>query len=244
MESIGNLKKKFYNLSRGLVDYKAMKQAEEYEEYRQIAARLRTFDPESLTDPAEKMAFWINLYNTIVIHGIVELGIQSSVREISAFFANIAYYIGDFVFSAEEIEHGILRANARPPYRLFPLLGKNDTRRGLSLAKVDPRIHFALVCGSRSCAPIRFYDPALIDEQLDRAAKNFVNSSEVIIMPEKNKVFLSQIFRWYKRDFGGKQNIFNFLLKYHDKNEKSEFLKQNINTVEVEYLFYDWNLNH
>ncbi len=244
MASIGNLKNKFYNLSRGLVDYEAMKQSEEYGRYRQIAARLRTFDPKALTDPGQKKAFWINLYNTIVVHGIVELGIQSSVREISDFFSNIVYRIGDFAFSAEEIEHGILRANARQPYHLFPLFGKNDPRRGLSLTNVDPRIHFALVCGSRSCAPIRFYEPPLIDEQLDRAAKNFVNSSEVIILPEKNKIFLSQIFSWYNRDFGGKQKIFNFLLKYHDKNEKTEFLKQNMNSIEVEYLFYDWNLNH
>ena len=93
---------------------------------------------------------------------------------------------------------------------------------------MDPRIHFALVCGSRSCAPIRFYEADHIDEQLDIAARSFVKSSEVIVVPEQGKVFLSQIFRWYKRDFGGRRGVFDFLLRYLDKDEKSVFLQENI----------------
>ncbi|MBW1852305.1 MAG: DUF547 domain-containing protein, partial [Deltaproteobacteria bacterium] len=117
-------------------------------------------------------------------------------------------------------------------------------RRGLSLENIDPRIHFALVCGSRSCAPIRFYEADLIDEHLDTAAKNFINSSEVLILPEKDKIFLSQIFNWYKKDFDGTDKIFQFLLMYLTANEASEFLKKNTTSIKVEYLFYDWNLNH
>jgi len=244
MASIGDLKDSFYDLNRGLVDYEAMKRSTEYDRYQGIAARLRAFDPESLSTPSQKKAFWINLYNTIVVHGIVELGITSSVREIPDFFRSISYRIGRFTFSAEEIEHGILRANTRPPYGLFPSFKRSDPRRLLSLDFVDPRIHFSLVCGSRSCAPIRFYESHLVDEQLETAAKHFINSSEVIILPEKNKIFLSQIFRWYSRDFGGKERIFHFLLKYLDRDEKSMVLKRNMDSIDVEYLFYDWNLNH
>jgi len=29
-----------------------------------------------------------------------------------------------------------------------------------------------------------------------------------------------------------------------DSDWKREFLTENINQVKVEYLFYDWNLNH
>ncbi|VBB44046.1 conserved hypothetical protein [uncultured Desulfatiglans sp.] len=76
------------------------------------------------------------------------------------------------------------------------------------------------------------------------AAKNFVNSSEVIVLPEKNKIFLSQIFDWYERDFGGKEGIRRFLLRYLDKNDKWAFIDRNWSTIKVEYLFYDWNLNH
>ncbi|MEE9610116.1 MAG: DUF547 domain-containing protein, partial [Desulfatiglandales bacterium] len=164
MFSIGELKDKFFDLNRGLVDYEAMKRSSEYRNYQEIAAQLKVFDPEIISSPAQKKAFWINLYNAIVVHGIVELGISSSVKEISDFFAGIYYQIGEFTFSAEEIEHGILRANARPPYGIFSLFKGNDPRGRFSLKSIDPRIHFALVCGSRSCAPIRFYEADLIDK--------------------------------------------------------------------------------
>ncbi len=79
---------------------------------------------------------------------------------------------------------------------------------------------------------------------MDTAARNFINSSEVIILPEQKKVFLSQIFNWYKKDFGGKRKIFHFLLKYLNEEEKSIFIRENMDSIAVEYLFYDWNLNH
>ena len=70
------------------------------------------------------------------------------------------------------------------------------------------------------------------------------NSSEVLILPERNTIFLSQIFNWYERDFGDKRKVFLFLLKYLEEDEKSEFLRKNMDTIQMEYLFYDWNLNH
>ncbi|MFC1867539.1 DUF547 domain-containing protein [Thermodesulfobacteriota bacterium] len=244
MSSIGDLKDKFYDLNRGLVDYETLINSVDYRHYREVAAWLRAFDAATLSSSNDKKAFWINLYNTIVVHGIVELGITSSVREVSDFFTRIAYRIGAFTFSAEDIEHGILRANARPPYRTFHRFGRGDPRSRFSLGDIDPRIHFALVCGSRSCAPIRFYEADLIDEQLDTAARNFITSSEVLILPENNKIYLSPIFKWYRKDFGTVDKIFHFLLNYLDDDEKSGFLKENMEGIEIEYLFYDWNLNH
>lgn len=245
MATMGDLKERFYNLNRGLVDYEALKNSPEYRRmYQEMSAKLQYFDPTKLSSLDEKVAFWINLYNTIVVHGIVELGVASSVREISNFFGHIAYRIGKYTFSAEDIEHGILRANSRPPYRPFPLFRRNDPRRQFSLERIDPRIHFALVCGSRSCAPIRFYEPSRIHEQLEIATKNFINSSEVVLLPEEKKILLSQIFNWYKGDFGGKKQIFEFLQRYLNRDEKLDFLERNKDSIVVEYLFYDWNLNH
>ena len=156
----------------------------------------------------------------------------------SALFLDLIYEYYD------KDKHGILRANARPPYGLFRPFRRNDIRRNLSLEDLDPRIHFALVCGSRSCAPIDFWKAESVDAQLEKAAAHFINSSEVIILPEQNKVFLSQIFKWYKRDFGGKSQILNFVLKYLRSRETFHFLEKNIDNIRVEYLFYDWNLNH
>ena len=170
--------------------------------------------------------------------------LASSVREMTNFFTHIFYKIGDYTFSPDEIEHGVLRSNARPPYHVFSVFRRNDPRRQFSLNTSDPRIHFALVCGSRSCAPIRFYQANVIDEQLDTATMSFINSSEVVILPEKNKVLLSQIFNWYIKDLGKRKDLFKFLLRYLNPDDKAKYLVEHMDTIEVEYLFYDWNLNH
>lgn len=111
------------------------------------------------------------------------------------------------------------------------------------LKPVDPRIHFALVCGSRSCAPIDFYDIDTLSEQLDAASKSFVNYSEVIILPEERKVFLSEIFRWHEEDFGKKNGILDFIFDYLTDDEIRRFMQLNAPTLQIEYLHYDWNLN-
>ena len=178
------------------------------------------------------------------MHGIVALGIKSSVREVENFFHSVQYKIGNEKYTPDDIEHGILRSNARPPYRVFRAFRSSDLRARFALEEQDPRIHFALVCGSRSCAPIRFYQAESIDQQLDAASANFINSSEVVILPEAEKILLSQIFNWYSRDFGGRQKVFDFLLQYLDQDDKADYLSQHRYHINVEYLFYDWNLNH
>lgn len=41
---------------------------------------------------------------------------------------------------------------------------------------LDPRIHFALVCGAKSCPPIKLYSAATLEEGLSAAADTFCAS--------------------------------------------------------------------
>jgi len=126
------------------------------------------------------------------------------------------------------------------PWKQFGLF---NSKRKFSLTIMDPRIHFALVCGSRSCAPIKYYTPEGVNDELELAAQNFINSSEVIVVPEENRILLSQIFKWYKIDFRGKMGIVNFVKKYILDDDKREFLEKTGSGVKIDYLYYDWNLN-
>jgi hypothetical protein len=244
MKAMKTCQERFFDLDRGLVDYGKMKASKEYAAYKALTEQLHSFDLHSLTTHEEKLAFWINLYNTIVIDGIIELEIDTSVKEIPDFFEKIAYQIGPYRFSPDDMEHGILRGNTRPPYHPLRQFKREGPRSEFVVSPVDPRVHFALVCGSRSCAPIRFYEADQIEEQLELAAFNFINSSEVVLLPEEKKVIMSQIFDWYERDFGGKKAVLEFMIKYFDSDSKRAFVKENIDSIKIEYLFYDWNLNH
>jgi len=44
-----------------------------------------------------------------VVDAIVTLGIIASVKEVPGLFRNVKYRIGKYIFSADDIEHGILR---------------------------------------------------------------------------------------------------------------------------------------
>ena len=243
MRSIRTLRDRFYNTERGLVDYEQLKDSHEYRSYRVLTNGLRQFNPEMIMGRKGKIAFWINLYNTIVVDAIVTLGITASVKEVPGFFRNVKYRIGKYVFSADDIEHGILRSNARPFFSPLCPFSPRDPRKRFMLFPVDPRIHFALVCGSRSCAPIDYYDGETVYDQLEVAAKSFVNSSEVLILPEQKKILISEIFRWYEKDFGGLRGIKDFLTDYLVDLRAKNFIRDNYRDLVIEYLHYDWNLN-
>ncbi len=242
LASIRDIKSRYYT-EEGNVDYNAIRNSAEYQEYKHLTAALRNYNLELLTTREERLAFWINIYNTIVVDGIISLGIRSSVKEVMGFFSRIKYIIGGYSFSPDDIEHGILRANKRHPSRPFRQFGPFDVRKKYVLEKVDPRIHFALVCGSRSCAPIRFYTPEGIERELDMAATNFINSSEVVVIPEEHRIVLSMIFKWYKKDFGGLDGVIDFIIRYSVDDDKRTFLSEHRHGLKVDYLYYDWNLN-
>jgi hypothetical protein len=242
--AMADLKAGFIDTESGVVRYKAIRGSEEFERYKDLTRGLRSFDLRSLKDRGQRLAFWINIYNTAVIHGVIELGLERSVKDFPGFFDRIAYEIGGFHFSLNQIEHGLLRNNRRHPFRLFRPFREKDPRLEFAITPFDPRIHFALVCGARSCPPIGFYEAEQIDFQLQLAATSFINSPQVKFLPQEGTVLISMIFKWYKVDFGGSdRELLETLLKYLDEGENKTLLKENRDQLRIRYQPYDWNLN-
>ncbi|MBW1991771.1 MAG: DUF547 domain-containing protein, partial [Deltaproteobacteria bacterium] len=77
----------------GRVAYERMAQSEIYQDFLKLSRNLKTMNLRGLTRREEKMAFWINLYNVIVIHGVIALGIRDSVKEVWNFFRRVQYQI-------------------------------------------------------------------------------------------------------------------------------------------------------
>jgi hypothetical protein len=242
--SMADLKARLIDPETGLVRYDAIRSSEQFEKYKDLARGLQSFDLQSLKDREQRLAFWINIYNAAVIHGIIQLKVRNSVKEVSKFFDRVVYEIGGYRFSLNDMEHGILRGNRRPPYRLWIPFPKKDPRLAFAVLPMDPRIHFALVCGARSCPPIGFYEPGQIDFQLQLAAESFINSPRVRILPKENAVLISMIFKWYKADFGGSDRaVVDTILSFLDEGEEKNFLTGNSDRIRMKYQPYDWNLN-
>ncbi|NCF65564.1 MAG: DUF547 domain-containing protein [Chloroflexi bacterium] len=228
------------------VDYEALYNSEAYTAYRQEElAALQQFDPQQLLSVEASRAFWINLYNALVIDAVISFDVQKSVTEgrlgMMTFFRQAAYMVSGQRMSLEDIEHGILRGNRGNPYVLGAHFPASDPRLDWSLP-LDPRVHFALNCGGRSCPPIRTYEAEKLDQQLDLATHAYLNA-EVEVRPDQKELVLSQIFRWYAADFSGGDNLIQFLVDYLPDGEKRRLLLSSGHDLRIVYKPYDWRLN-
>lgn len=235
-------------ISQQAVDYARLQESAAYEEYRRCAGLLRHFDPDSLGSVEARLAFWINLYNALIIDAVIALGVRESVEEVPGFFWRAAYAVGGYRFSAMDIEHGVLRANAAHPAIPGPQFGGRDPRRRFALADLDPRVHFTLVCAARSCPPISAYSPDQVDEQLNLAARAFIDGGGVVVSREENTLRMSRIFQWYAPDFGAwplalgsRQALREFAGPYLRDPDDRAFVREE--GPAVRFQDYDWSLN-
>lgn len=225
------------HLAAGSLPSEAMVATEAYRRYRGEAAELRGFDPAALQSWAERTAFWINLFNALVIDAVITFGVRESIRETPGFFHLAAYNVGGYRFSLNDIEQGLLRGNQSLHPRLPPPLSAADPRLTLRSGALDPRVHFALNCGARSCPPIRVYDAAHLDRQLDAAADSFINGEGVQI--EGGRAVLSPIFAFYEADFGGAAGVGDWVLCYLADPAARALVEQGA----VVLGNYDWRLS-
>lgn len=242
-QGMNDLKGAFYDLETGHVNYRAIPGSEAYGAFRALTQELNDFDPGILLSQEARLAFWINLYNALVVDGIIACGIVSTVKEQRGFFEKVAYRIGGETYSLDVIEHGILRRNAAKHPLLPRPLRRNDPRQEHMLQRAEPRIHFTLVCGSKSCPPIGVYQEERIEAQLELAAQAFVNSDQVQPHPDNQRLSLSHIFKWYGRDFGSRPQLLQWLSRYRRNPSESAWLQANASQIQINWLPYDWGLN-
>jgi len=136
-----------------------------------------------------------NVYNGITNYLIVKIPIQKKMKEVADIFARKVLPIQHLHLSLNDIEHGILRRNARNH------LVSNDPILQEMVEAIDYRIHFALNCGATSCPAIAFYSSDAIEKELALAEQLFVNT-EFIIDDIAKALTCSEIFKWYRADFG------------------------------------------
>ncbi len=245
-ESLNKIKSLAVTPDGGQVDYQQIPNDPLYQSYSELVRDLIDFDYKSLNGKDQQLAFWINLYNSLVIDGVIQGKVQNSVTEswlgILGFFQKASYRINDQRFSLTDIEHGVLRGNQGFPYIPGPHFASLDPRIESIITDFDPRIHFALNCASNSCPPIGVYTPENIQDQLDLAARSFINN-DLKVDQDGNQISVSKIFQWYLADFGGEKALVEFLKQYLLDGESRKWIIENQSTLKVKFHSYDWGLN-
>ncbi|MHA1910173.1 MAG: DUF547 domain-containing protein [Candidatus Kariarchaeaceae archaeon] len=172
----------------------------------------------------EEFAFWLNSYNLLTLKGVlIELEKNPSWKGNLSLFSKIKFFylrkfkVANRKMSLYNLENKILRRNFK-----------------------DPRIHFAINCGSISCPylPNRLFDAEGLDEFLHSLTRYFINMEEqVFYNEEEDKLYLNPIFKWYRKDFKQDGGVVEFIKKYWNGPIEK------LNRSKIAYLPYNWKLN-
>jgi hypothetical protein len=183
----------------------------------------------------------------MIKHAFIKVGIAGSS---GAFFKGVHYNVGGDVLSLDDVEHGIIRANTRHPYALSEPFSKADQRQRLSCKTLDPRIHFALNCGAKSCPPINNFTAEAVEEELRIVTMAYCENDDNVSMDEeKNELSLSMLFKWYASDFlAGTSKTMPEVVATYLRGDRQEQLQGMMDLsskkpVALTYKPYDWSTN-
>ncbi|KAH9318744.1 hypothetical protein KI387_020513 [Taxus chinensis] len=87
------------------VDYQRIRLSEEFRRYLNVVQDLQRVDVLALTR-AEKLAFFLNIYNSMVIHATIQKVYPDGMLERKEFFNEFLYLIGGYPYSLSEIQNG------------------------------------------------------------------------------------------------------------------------------------------
>ncbi|MEO5617757.1 MAG: DUF547 domain-containing protein [Candidatus Eisenbacteria bacterium] len=209
-----------------------------------IRRLFESVDPAGL-DVKNRRAWAINFYNFMVIEQITDhLLIPGkvrqrylSVRDIKLdgedFFKHPVVKIDTVRYSLDDFEKHFLfddferKPNVAPP------------------ATLDPRIHFAIVCGAIGCPPLqpRAFRAESLEIQLNSATRQSLASPKHFLFTSGSaNVRISALFIWYAQDFGGPQAAVGWAAKYTPKETRAELekIKDRALTAQINW---DWKLN-
>ncbi|MBE0486958.1 DUF547 domain-containing protein [Marinobacter sp.] len=202
----------------------------------QQRARLASFDLSQLDSREHAVAFWINAYNFFMIDQILTERpngqLVSSVWDyggrINPFVKNVFgranFIVGGQAYSLDEIEKGIL-------------LGDDYQARGWK----DARVHFAVNCASVGCPPLRteIYTAANLEKLLAENTRRAL-STERQLRVESGRLYVSELFKWYEKDFQEASGSNRAFILEWATPEVSERVK---GAAGLSYIDYDWSLN-
>ncbi|KAK8672924.1 hypothetical protein V6N13_111281 [Hibiscus sabdariffa] len=149
----------------------------------------------------QKLAFWINTYNSCMMNAILEHRVPEFPETVVALMQKATITVGGHLLNAITIEHFILRL----PFHLkftCPKAAKNDevkARYMFGLEWSEPLVTFALSCGSWSSPAVRVYTAAHVEEELETAKRDYLQAA--VGMSRTNKLIIPKLLDWYLLDF-------------------------------------------
>lgn len=195
--------------------------------------RIARARPDLWSIPSEALAFYLNAYNAIAIHQVIQHYPVGSLPEIPLAFAR-PYPVGRELLSLNTLLHAKIRAFG------------------------DPRVHAAVVPAARSAPRLRAFTSTELDQELDVAMRALL--ADPVRGPrgadEGQPVQLSPIFHCFAGDFAAPDRMPDLVMNmrgYLRPEIALPYLRPYIPPAVVDHLKrpgtrmtwlpYDWSLN-
>jgi hypothetical protein len=184
--------------------------------------------PVSTLPRNDQFALWANLYNALTVQEVLNAYPVRSIRSIRSRGTGLdpAGFTGPWRTRLVTVEGRSLSLDAIEHEILRPTFG-------------DPRVHYAVNCASVGCPNLQreAFRGEELDAQLDAAARAYVNSNRGVELTRRG-LRLSQIYSWFREDFGSEQDLRAHLARYATGQRA-----QRIPTDPIVGYQYDWDLN-
>ncbi|KAJ0985217.1 hypothetical protein J5N97_003573 [Dioscorea zingiberensis] len=182
--------------------------------FRSLVEQLAKVNAIHLNDN-EKLAFWINLYNALIMHAYLAYGVPKSDLKLFSLMQKAAYTVGGHSFSAACIEHVILKLKTpgyKPQAALLLALQKlklSEEQRKCSIETPEPLAAFALSCGMFSSPAVRIYTANNVREELQEAQRDFIQAS--VGLSSKGKLMIPKMLHCFARGFIDDANLASWI---------------------------------
>ncbi|XP_069153601.1 uncharacterized protein [Solanum lycopersicum] len=170
--------------------------------FRTLVKSLEKVDPRNMTRE-EKLTFWINIHNALVMHAYLAYGTQNSVRSSSILKA--AYNVGGHCVNAYVIQSSILGIQphySAPRLRTLFSPGKKfatgNCRHTYAIEYPEPLVHFALSLGASSDPAIQVYTAKNVFQDLKVAKEEFIRAT--ICINKDKRIYLPKIICYFAKD--------------------------------------------
>jgi hypothetical protein len=220
---------------KGRVDYAGLKQdlAALKVFTDQLARASPENKPELFTTDDDRKRYYLTAYNAYVLfHAASAYPDKHALWASLGWFKNKDIVLGGVKLTLNDLEHNIIRKKF-----------------------LDPRIHFYLNCGAKSCPPLKAKAIAenATEAELEESARSFINDpSNVRFDSESRTLYLSKIFDWYEDDFINylkvrrglaRPRICQYIALYLTGADGEALARIPASQIKVKHLDYDKGLN-
>ncbi|XP_039018886.1 uncharacterized protein LOC120150701 [Hibiscus syriacus] len=172
--------------------------------YRSLVYQLEEVDVRRM-EHEEKLAFWINVHNSLVMHAYLVYGIPKNNLKRLSLLLKAAYNVGGHTISIDTLQCSILGCRSPRPGQwlrfLFPSKTKfrvGDRRRDHAIESREPLLHFALSSGSHSDPVVRIYTPKEVFHELEVAKQEYIQANYSV--NKEQNIMLPKIMEYFAKD--------------------------------------------